>query len=201
MHHHALRFFISFVEVHRFTGYLLLFIGMLLEGETFLLGSGILIHLGAFDPVDTYFIALPAALIGDFLWYSLGLFLQKRYPDNKVINYAKRTILRFIPHFEQKPFWSIVVSKFIYGTNRSALIFSGFLRINIWLFAKAEIFVTTIWVALSLTLGYILSYTATNITHNLKLFGLIAITLIILVIMGERFITSFLRSRSVEKNQ
>jgi membrane protein DedA with SNARE-associated domain len=198
MFHHGIRFFVSFVEVHRFAGYLLLFIGMLFEGETLLLGSGILIHLGAFDPLDTYFIAFAGALIGDFLWYYLGSFLRDRYPENRFINYVKRTILRFIPHFERKPFWSIVASKFIYGTNRSAIVFSGFLRINVWLFAKAELFVVTIWTMLTLMLGYALSYTAINITHNLKLFGLIVAALIIAVIAGERIITSFLRNRSEE---
>ena len=126
----GLNFFISFVEAHRFIGYAILFVGMLLEGETILIGAGILVHLKAFDPFDTLVIAFSGVIIGDFLWYYLGMFLYNKYSEKKMVIYAKKNILRFLPNFEQKPFWSIFASKFIYGLNHSALVFSGFLKVK-----------------------------------------------------------------------
>lgn len=185
---HALGLFITFVEAHRFIGYVILFMGMLLEGETLLLGAGILIHLRAFDPIDTFFIALAGSLIGDFLWYYLGVFLYRHYSESNVINFAKKNILRIFPNFEQKPFWSIVISKFIYGTNRSMLVMCGFSRIKFSLFAKAEILASPVWILVSIVLGYILSYAALNITHRLKIFGIIVAVGIITFLVVEHLL-------------
>lgn len=193
----GLNFFISFVEAHRFIGYAILFVGMLLEGETILIGAGILIYLKAFDPFDTFMIAISGVIVGDFLWYYLGMFLHKRYAENKMIVYAKKNILRLLPNFEQKPFWSIFASKFIYGLNHSALVFSGFLKINLTLFAKAEILASIMWTIGNLILGYMMSYAAINITHNIKFFGVIIVSLILVFIGVQRLITYLARLRRV----
>lgn len=195
----GLNFFISFVEAHRFIGYVILFAGMLLEGETILIGAGILVHLRAFDPLDTFFIALAGSFIGDFLWYYLGTFLFYRYSESKIINYAKRNILRIFPNFEYKPFWSIVISKFIYGANRSMLMLCGFSKVKLSLFAKAEVLASPVWIAISLTLGYILSYAALNITHRLKFFGIIVALAIVIFLAIEHFI--LVRARASAQKQ
>lgn len=197
----GLNFFISFVEAHRFIGYAILFVGMLLEGETILIGAGILVHLKAFDPFDTFMIALSGVFFGAFLWYYLGMFLHKRYAENKMLIYAKKNILRLLPNFEQKPFWSIFTSKFIYGLNHSALVFSGFLKINLALFAKAEIFASIIWTIGNLMLGYIVSYAAINITHNIKFFGIIIITLMLAFMGAQRLIAHIARVRVSAQKQ
>lgn len=197
---HALQLFITFVEAHRFIGYAILFVGMLLEGETLLLGAGILIHLKAFDPLDTFFIALAGSFAGDFLWYFLGMFLYRYYSGSKIINYAKRNILRIFPNFEHKPFWSIVVSKFIYGTNRSMLVLCGFSKIKLSLFAKAEVLASPVWITISLVLGYVLSYAALNITHRLKIFGIIVALAIIAFLAAEHFILVRARTRAQKQN-
>ncbi len=198
---HALQLFIVFVQAHRFIGYAILFVGMLLEGETLLLGSGILIHLGAFDPLDTFFLALTGSLVGDFLWYYLGTFLYRRYHESKIINYAKRNILRVFPNFEHKPFWSIVISKFIYGTNRSMLMLCGFSKIKLSLFVKAEVFAAPLWTMISLVLGYVLSYAALNITRHLRIFGIIVVSTIIIFLAIEHFIFIQVRTAAQKQNK
>lgn len=195
----ALQLFISFVEAHRFIGYLLLFVGMLLEGETILIGAGILVHLKAFDPFDTFAIALSGVIMGDFLWYYVGTCLCDRYGKNKFTDYAKRKILRFFPNFEQKPFWSIFISKFIYGMNHSTLLLSGFARIKFLLFVKASIIASTIWTIVILILGYSLSYTAINISHNIKIFGFTVALVIFGFIALEHGIASFIRHNKRHK--
>ena len=86
----GLNFFISFVEAHRFIGYVILLVGMLLEGETILIGAGILVHLKALDPFDTFAIALSGVIMGDLLWYYFGVYLCSRYGNNKFIDYVKK---------------------------------------------------------------------------------------------------------------
>lgn len=67
----------SFAEAHRYLGYAILFFGMIVEGETFLMAYGILAHLKAFDWGDTFIIAFISVIISDIFWYHLGVFLKK----------------------------------------------------------------------------------------------------------------------------
>jgi len=195
----GLNFFISFVEAHRFIGYVILLGGMLLEGETILIGAGILVHLKALDPFDTFAIALSGVIMGDLLWYYFGVYLCSRYGNNKFIDYVKKKILRFFPDFEQKPLLPVFISKFIYGMNHSTLVLSGFVRIKFLLFIEASITASTIWTIIILTLGYFLSYTAINISHNIKIFGFTIALVILGFIALEHGVASFVRYKNNRK--
>jgi len=64
----------SFAETHRYLGYAILFLGMIIEGELFLLTYGIFLHLNDFDPGDVFIFAYPGVIFSDIFWYHLGVF-------------------------------------------------------------------------------------------------------------------------------
>lgn len=186
---------ISFVEVHRFLGYIILFFLMMFEGEILLVLSGVLVHLKAFDFFDTLFIAFSGAVIGNILWYYLGEFLGSRHSEKKFITYVKETFLRTFPHLSEKPFWTIAVSKFIYGTTRTVVAMSGFLRINFLLFLRAEISATFLWTSAFLSLGYFVGYVAVSFAHKIELFLLATAFCIIGIVVFERVVRRYLEKR------
>lgn len=175
--------FISFVEAHRFIGYALLFLGMIAEGELILIAAGVLAHLGAFDPLDAFVIALVGVMIGDFLWYLIGAYARIHHRENVIVRRAEHFMTRMLPQFRERPFRMIIASKFMYGFNRPSLILSGFLNIPLALFAKAEGVASALWTALFFLLGYLASQTAISITHDIKFFGII-IAVVFLLILG-----------------
>lgn len=170
---------IPFVEAHRYAGYFLLFLAMILEGEVFLIIAGILAHLQAFDFVDVLWISLLGVVLGNILWYLLGVALSKKTFMQPVIVRAQKAVAYFLPHFRERPFKSIFFSKFIYGANRATVLISGVFKISPPVFLKAEFLASILWVLLYASLGYFLGYAAVWITHKAGYFALLILGFVV----------------------
>jgi membrane protein DedA with SNARE-associated domain len=94
-----------------------------------------------------------------------------------------------MPHFKQKPFWSIFISKFIMGVNNIVIIFSGYQKIDFRKYLKAEFFSTIIWVPILLSVGYFFSYTAIHVSREIWRFSFIILVLVILFIVFDKLIS------------
>ena len=68
-----------FIEVHAIIVYLILFLGVIIEGEIVVIFAGIFTYLGSID----VFIALSSVILGgvakSFIGYSVGSYLQKHH--------------------------------------------------------------------------------------------------------------------------
>lgn len=183
--------FIPFVQDHRTWGYVLLFLGMVLEGEVFLIVSGMLARLGAFSFGEVLWVALAGVMVGDVFWYGVGVVLSRfdgRVPLTKA---AERSVLMFFPNFRTKPFFSILFSKFIYGVNHAALVFSGVLRLDFPLFLRAEFLASFVWVAIYGVAGYMFGHAALAVTNKVTRFALLALAFMVGFILLERWITNY----------
>lgn len=178
---------ISFVEIHRYTGYLVLFFAMLLEGETVLILAGILAHLEAFDPGDVLWIAFAGVVLGNMFWYYLGTLLGQKGFAQGVIAHAERAIHYFLPRFHERPFKSIFFSKFIYGANRATVFMSGVLKVDFSLFMRAEVFASVFWVALYAGLGFFFGFIAIQMTHHATRFALLVVLFVVGFVLLQRF--------------
>ena len=116
-----------------------------------------------------------AAFCKMFLGYNFGAYLGRKYPDSGFLKYIERKIIYFLPHFREKPFWSIVLSKFIYGVNNAALIFAGYAKANFKTYLKAEMLSSLVWLGAMLWLGLFFSSTALSISHSFDNFILLII--------------------------
>ena len=135
--------------------YVIIFFGLIFEGEVVLISTGILSHLGA---LNVWF-ALCFILIGGFsktlLGYHIGKIIHDKWHETRALKYIEKRVLNIMPHFNQKPFWSIFISKFIFGVNSMVIIFSGYENVNYKKYLKAEISATLIWAPLLLSLIHI----------------------------------------------
>jgi len=187
--------FISFVEIHRYTGYFILFFAMVFEGEVFLILAGMLAQLHAFDIFDVLWVSLAGVLVGDVLWYYLGHKLKDKWFAKKIIAQAERSVTFFLPRFKEKPFKSIFLSKFIYGANHATLVMSGALKVPFILFAKAEFFASVVWVAVFLTAGHFFGLAAIWVTHKATRFALIVALFVVAFILLQKLIAFYYESR------
>ncbi len=177
---------IPFVEAHRYTGYFLLFIAMVLEGETILIIAAMLAHLGAFDIGDVLWISLSGVILGNMLWYYLGHKLSSKDFAKKIIIRAENVVMYFLPRFCDEPFRSIFLSKFIYGANRATVLVSGVLRVKFALFMKAEVPASIVWVALYSAVGYFFGYIAIQATHKAGYFALLILIFVVVFILLKK---------------
>ncbi len=186
---HTVNLLTNLVENHQVFAYLIIYIGLIFEGELFLLSAGVLAHLGALSfPVTLFFVFL-GALTKTLLGYRLGGFLNKKFKHHRFFSFIQKRVYSVLPRFKEKPFWSIFVSKFIVGANNVAIIFAGYEGINYKKYLKAEFSSTVIWAPFLLSLGYIFSYTALSISQDVGRFLLVVLVLFIMFILFDKLVS------------
>lgn len=163
-------------------------IGVILEGEFVMIFSGILAHLGVLSLYDVLIYSYVGAIFKAILWYSVGGTIKKKYPNGTILTFIENKVLYFIPNIKVKPFWSIFVSKFIYGVGHMTLLFSGIMKLNRMLYMRAEAISSVFWVIGMVFLGYFFSHTAFTISHSIRKSFIIIILFIIGFILLERII-------------
>jgi len=185
---HTVKFLISLVEHYQTLAYAVIFFGLIFEGEFTLISTGILIHLGAINLPFAIFLILAGSLIKTFYCYYLGRLINEKWSHTKFLKYIEKRVNYFLPRFQQRPFWSIFISKFIMWLNFSVIVFSGYSKINFKTYLKAEVLSTIIWAPLLLTLGYFFSFAALHASHEIWKFFLIIVLFVIGFILLDKII-------------
>ena len=166
--------------------YALIFSATIFEGEIVAITAGILVLLGALNFWTALLVIFLGGMVKTVGGYFLGKILYKKL-NNRFFMYIEKRVLRMMPHFEQKPFWSIFISKFIM-MNHLVIIFAGYKNIDFKKYLKAEISSTVFWASGLMLLGYFFSYAAIRISDEIWRFSLIVLVLIILFIIFDRLL-------------
>ncbi len=177
------------VEHHQALAYLIIFFGLIFEGEIVIISVGILSHLGALNFWFSLLFIILGAFSKTFVFYALGEFLYKTFNHHNIFKYIQKRVYSILPRFKIKPFWSIFVSKFIMGVNYLVVIFCGYEKIEYKQFLKAEISSTIIWAPALLSLGYFFGYTALHISREIWKFTLVIIVLFIIFIFFDKLVS------------
>jgi membrane protein DedA with SNARE-associated domain len=129
-----------------------------------------------------------------FLAYTIGYYLNKNHSHKPFISMMERRISYFLPKFNERPFWSIFTSRFlIFGAGWFTLLFSGYKKVPINIYAKAESYSLVIWTIVFLALGHFFSYTALSISRDVRKFLVIILVFLIMFFIIEKFITFLVR--------
>ncbi|HUL00153.1 MAG TPA: VTT domain-containing protein [Nitrospirota bacterium] len=192
---HSIDFFISFAEAHRYWGYGLIFFAMIFEGELFLVVTGMLARIQAFDFFDALFFTFSGVLSGDMLWYWTGRLLQSRYPTHRITAFVVHRVKKYLPTIDKNPFHVIFLSKFIYGLNHSTIVMLGLLKTPFGHFLRIQAVASCIWTLLFLTVGYIFGSVAITYTKRLQHFLLITLLSLVLVAISAHVIGYFIKKR------
>lgn len=133
-------------------GYLALFVGTLLEGETIVFLGGLAAHHGYLSFQAVVFVAVIGGFVGDQLF----LFLGRRY-GNRVFTRFPGLATR-APRFQallrRWDVHAILVVRFLYGLRMAALIVIGSCRISPWRVALFDFIGAILWAFAVASLGY-----------------------------------------------
>ncbi len=176
------------VEHNQIFAYCFIFLVTIFEGEVIAISAGILILLGALNAWVVFLMILGGGIIKSFLGYFIGGVLNKRFNHNRFFQYIEKKVFSVMPHFEERPFWSIFVSKFLM-VNHLVIIFSGYKKINFKKYIQAEILSTIIWAISLVALGYFFSYAAFRISNKLSEFLLIVLLFIVGFFILEKIVS------------
>ncbi len=190
----------EFALLHANLIYILIILGVIIEGEIAVIFAGIFAHLGSINIIVTICVILFGGIIKSIIGYSLGGYLQNHHSKSRFLVTIENKVHHFFPRFSKRPFWSIYLSRFLlFGIYWFALIFAGYKKTNLHIFVKAEIYSLISWTFVMLSLGYFFSLTAISISRNLRnFFGLIIIFFISFFIL-EKIIAFFINLFETEK--
>ena len=166
-------------------GYIILFLTMMIEGDTALFIASFLTHQGIFDPIAMFLTALWGMILGDNLWYSAGL--KFKNSAHWLNNWAERLAKPFDEHLVNKPFRTIFIAKFAYGVNHAIIFRAGTLKIKWSDIEKSDILATLLWMAVVGSLGYFSSASFTLVKNYLK-FGEASLLLGLLIFLGLEYL-------------
>jgi membrane protein DedA with SNARE-associated domain len=175
-----------------FWRYLIIFLAMILEGDIFLFTSFFLAHEGAFNVLKLIAIILPGVVLGDLVWYWVGVKIDKT--NSKLQLWAERIATPFDSHLISRTFHTIFLSKFTYGLHHAILLRTGMLRYPLRRFIGYDFVSTIIWIIIVGGLGYFSSYSFSLVKHYIK-FAEIGLLLGILMFV---FVSHYISKKSKE---
>ncbi len=192
----SLNLFIQIVETHRYWGYALLYLAMIVEGELFLTAAGMLAGLHSLELFSAFFFALAGVLTGDILWYSVGKYLKTNHSHNKYLFSAMNRVTQVFPGIKKNPFGMIFISKFIYGLNHSTILVLGYLKIEFKRFFIIQFFTSFLWSLIFITIGYLYGNVALKLAMRFDNF--VIITLLFLITLMS---TGYIVRQVMEKKE
>jgi membrane-associated protein len=176
----------NLIENYQGLVYFFIFLGLIIEGEFILIAIGILFHLGALNAYYALIFIVLGLASKTMFGYYIGSLIHTKWNRVKFLKYIEKRVLNVMPHFRRKPFWSIFISKFIIGVNNIVIIFSGYQKINLKRYLKAEFCSTIIWAPALVSLGYFFSYTAMHVSSEIWRFSSTVFILTMLFILFDR---------------
>lgn len=174
-------------------GLLIIFFGVMVEGTTMILISGILCYLGLLTVTQTIPVAIIGAIIGDNLWYFLG----QRYMTKIVKHFSSiaSNIEKLSTTVHKRGNLLAFSGRFIYG---AAILFPLTLSYYRYSYKKFILYDTvgvSLWTVLGIWLGYFLGTGIEKYIGEIK-----KVEDLFFIIIGI-IITVFISKRVLKRNQ
>ena len=180
-----------FVELIQQYGIYAVFLLCTVEGDITLLISGVMAHGGFFGPYGFFYVLLAGTtggLIGDLFGYWVGRMFHKTVKGYRYYQLAQPRIERIVDKFG---FYSVILSKYIYGIRVAMCLFYGIGRMPLMRFILLDTVSCFVWTLLLAGVGYFFSGAITSVIGEYKSIGIalffIVMVLVILFYVIERY--------------
>jgi membrane protein DedA with SNARE-associated domain len=181
--------FLNYLIAWKFSAYTGAFVLIMIEGDVIVFISAFLTEQKFFYLPYIVPLLIIGALIGDFLWYSLGKFIS-RYPEKLPARLIEKITKRFDDGIANRPDNLLMATKFIYGTNRITLIRSGMLNVPVKKFLLADAKAVIVWIFIVGGIAYGAAYWLPHLKEYFR-YAEIGLALgILLFLVVERLITT-----------
>lgn len=178
-------------------GYLAVFIGCLLEGETILVLAGFACHHGHLSMPVILAVAVVGATLGDQIFYWIGRYrgpaLLARLPS--LAQRAERVAASL------KRYDGLVVMgvRFVYGLRIAGPIAIGAMRMPPRRFAAFNFFGAMLWAPLIASVGYLFGSALDALIGDVERIELIGTVLIVGIALAIALVRRWRRSRTPER--
>jgi len=139
------------------------------QGDLTLLLSGMLVRLGVWPPVQVWLLGAAGAFSADTIYFSLGHAAAHGWLKTSLGQRVMPTIERFAARYG---LWSLLVSRYVYGTRAAMFFFWGFHRLKYRTFLLLDGINCLAWAALFGGLGYIFATSMVALVGTLSDIGI-----------------------------
>ncbi|TBR13454.1 MAG: DedA family protein [Rugosibacter sp.] len=164
-------------------GYLAIFVGTLLEGETILIAAGFAAHRGLLSLPMVVLVAIAGATLGDQLAFLLGRWkgeaLIARFP---ALAKRKPQIHAFLERYD---LLFILTVRFLYGLRIAGPVLLGSSQVPLLRFAVLNVIGATMWAMLISGAGYAFGLVISSLIADVE--RIEAIVLIVILSLGAAF--------------
>lgn len=184
----------SFTQLLTDYGYLAVFIGCLLEGETILVLAGFAAHQGHLSLAVVLTVAFIGGTLGDqmFFWIgrAWGSSLQVRFPG---FSERSRRVIELLQRYDAP---LIVGIRFMYGLRIVGPIAIGGSGVSPWRFVWFNLLGAAIWAPLIGGLGYLFGHAVEVLLGDLERFEEVGLVTIVVAALLVGLIRGLARFRS-----
>ncbi|MFC3532799.1 DedA family protein [Vogesella facilis] len=174
-------------------GYLAVFVGAVLEGESLLLLAGFAAQQGYLSLPLVVLLALGGGTLGDQLFFWLGrrynAALLRRLPAGvQRAEQVNRLLLRYDA-------WVIVGVRFMYGLRVIGPIVIGMSRVSAWRFAGFNLLGAAIWAPLIAGCGFLFGHSLQWLFADLQRYQEAALLALIALLLAGKLLLHWRRRR------
>ncbi len=189
---------INFLVTQPFLAYLIIFLGVTIEGEGIILLASVFAAQGHLSWFWLAVSAISGTIVGDLFWFEMGRHLKGTKLGGWLDRRYEKTGEWLNDWIVSRYHWYAVVSKFMYFTNRPTIFLAGWHNFDQKKFFKITIYATLIWAAIILGLGYLFGLTVgligfKKILHRITYF---AIGLFVVLFLIEWGINKLVRRKT-----
>lgn len=174
----------SFIQFIQEWGYLAVFLGSLVEGESVILTASALANLGYLNIYKIMIIAFLGTLFADQALYFVGRYygpsIFDRFPRYKP---ASEKAFKLLHRLDS---WFILSFRFIWGIRTISPVVIGASGLSPKRFIPLNFIAAVVWTVISCTGGYMLGHTIDNLADTLHTVKQIAVYLLVafVIIVG-----------------
>ena len=162
-------------------GLWIVFVGMMVEGTTVILLSGVFCHMGILPLEQTIVVSIVGAVIGDQAWFYMGHhYAQKILSKFPSLN---KQVTKITPSIHSKANWFAIGSRFVYG---GAVIFPLALGVHHYSrkkFTILDLLGVTFASMIGVSIGYFLSDSVAKISGDINSVEHLVLLLIIVTVV------------------
>jgi len=194
-------FLLGFIIRYPVLSYIVVFIAMIVEGDFTLFTSLFLSRDGFFDLAIILPVLYAGVLIGDLLWFLLGVKLSRLSYRPRLAAWMERVARPFDEQLDKKPFRTLFISKFIYNAHHPLLMRAGARRMNINDFIKRDMVASALWIFIVGGAGYFFSLSLHTFRHYMHFLEVGLLVGLVLFFIIERTISHlFQKAKKTEEN-
>lgn len=180
--------FMHYLTISRIFGYLLVFLGMIVEGDAVLFTAAFLTHQRNFDFGDMLLIVFGGTLIGDILWYYFGFKLNNLQKFIFLRIWMDKISKPFDPQLHKRPLRTIFISKFLYGLHHIILMRAGNLKLPMKKYLQIDVVAIVFWVTIVGGLGYLSGISFSFLKRYLQFAEIMLVIVFLTLITLSHFI-------------